>query len=433
MKTAIPQFLVVVLIVCLASLQNSQAVSPPPDGGYSNQNTAEGNNALFHLSSGARNTAVGFRALYTITASSDNTAVGWQALLHNTSGTDNTSTGAKALLSNTTGDGNTATGYQALSNNTIGFSNTANGAAALSRNTTGSNNTAVGDSALLSNIDSFRNNAVGVAALSSHITGNFNNAVGTSALFSDRQGQANNAFGDEALYHNTAGSGNTAIGDRALSENTTGVDNTAIGASALPNSTGTGNIALGVDAGDNVTTANNVICIGTTGRNVSNSCYIGNIFATTVGEGAAVVIDGSNQLGTVVSSRRFKQEIKPMERASEVLFALKPVIFHYKKEVDPKGNPQLGLVAEDVENVNPSLVVHDQEGKPYSVRYDQVNAMLLNEFLKEHSKVEKLEATVAKQHKDFEAALADLKGQIQKVSAQLEVSRRAPHVAENNQ
>src|SRR5262245_580011 len=175
-----------------------------------------------------------------------------------------------------------------------------------SRNTTGSNNMAVGYLALSSNVDSFRNNAVGVTALSSHITGNFNNAVGTSALFSDRQGQANNAFGDEALYHNTAGAGNTAIGDRALSVNTTGVDNTAIGASALPNSTGTGNIALGVDAGDNVITANNVICIGTTGRNVSNSCYIGNIFATTVGEGAAVVIDGSNQLGTVVSSRRYK-------------------------------------------------------------------------------------------------------------------------------
>ena len=122
-----------------------------------------------------------------------------------------------------------------------------------------------------------------------------------------------------------------------------------------------------------------------------------------------------------------------MERTSETLFALKPVTFHYKKEIDPACKSQFGLVAEEVEKVNPDLVVRDKEGKPYTVRYDQVNAMLLNEFLKEHRKVEKLEATVAQQHKDFEAAFAELKGQIQKVSAQLELNRAAPQTVLNNQ
>jgi len=155
--------------------------------------------------------------------------------------------------------------------------------------------------------------------------------------------------------------------------------------------------------------------------------------------GLAVAIDSSDHVGTVSSSRRFKDEIKPMDKVSEAILALKPVTFRYKKEIDPAGIPQFGLVAEEVEKVNPALVARDREGKPYTVRYEAVNAMLLNEFLKEHKafveeqrKVEELEATVAQQHKDFEAALADLKGQIQKVSAQLEVSKAAPQTVLNN-
>jgi len=192
-------------------------------------------------------------------------------------------------------------------------------------------------------------------------------------------------------------------------------------------------IAVGVEAGVNITDANHVICIGTAGANLSGSCFIGNIFGTTSGGGTSVLINSDGQLGTMTSSGRFKEKIKPMEQASDALFALKPVTFRYKREIDAQQIPQFGLVAEDVEKVNPDLVVRDKEGKPYSVRYDAVNAMLLNEFLKEHQKVEKLEATVAQQHRDFEAAVAELKGQIQKVSAQLEVNRPAPQVTQNNE
>ena len=198
-------------------------------------------------------------------------------------------------------------------------------------------------------------------------------------------------------------------------------------------------MALGFAAGSNVTTASSTICIGADGQNVSNSFYIGQIFGATSAGGIAVLVNSDGKLGTVVSSRRFKEGIQPMKQASETLFALKPVTFRYKEEIDPAGASQFGLVAEDVEKVNPDLIVRDKEGKPYSVRYDQVNAMLLNEFLKEHRafieeqrKVEKLEATVAQQHKDFEAVVNELKGQIQKVSAQLELSKPALQVTEND-
>jgi hypothetical protein len=121
-----------------------------------------------------------------------------------------------------------------------------------------------------------------------------------------------------------------------------------------------------------------------------------------------------------------------MDNASEAILALKPVTFRYKKELDPEGIPQFGLVAEDVENVNPALVARDEQGKPYTVRYEAVNAMLLNEFLKEHRKVEKLEATVAQQRKGFETAIAQVKAQVQKVSAQLELSKAEPQTVLNN-
>jgi hypothetical protein len=190
----------------------------------------------------------------------------------------------------------------------------------------------------------------------------------------------------------------------------------------LHNTTGSGNTALGGEAGLNVTTADNVICIGTDGENVSNSCYIGQIFNATSPAGTAVFINAFGKLGTATSSQRFKEEIKAMDQASEALFALKPVAFRYKKEIDPQRISQFGLVAEDVERVNPDLVVRDKEGKPYSVRYDQVNAMLLNEFLKEHREVQELKKQVAA-----------LTAGLQKVSAQLEASKPAPQVVNNNQ
>jgi trimeric autotransporter adhesin len=175
------------------------------------------------------------------------------------------------------------------------------------------------------------------------------------------------------------------------------------------NTTGSGNTALGFGAGDNVTTANNVICIGSgvEGANVSNSCYIGSIFGQISSGGTAVFINSDGKLGTTTSSRRFKEEIKPMEWASEALFALKPVTFRSKKGIDPQSIPQFGLVAEEVEKVNPALIIRDAEGRPYTVRYEQINAMLLNEFLKEHRKVEAQEATIAQLKEDFQSKLVE--------------------------
>jgi Chaperone of endosialidase len=347
-----------------------------------------------------------------------------------------------ALNLSTTGSGNTAHGWFSLFSNTAGSSNTADGFRALYSNTTGNLNTAFGSEALVSNTDGINNSAFGWKALASNI-----------------QGLRNTAHGLEALTANTTGSENTATGASALQSNTSGYDNTAVGSGALPfNTTGTYNTALGTFAGSNVITANDVICIGALvgGENVSNSCYIGSIFGQTSTNGIPVFINSDNKLGTVTSSMRFKEDIKAMDKASKALLALKPVTFRYKKEIDPIGTSQFGLVAEDVEKVNPDLVVRDKEGRPYSVRYDQVNAMLLNEFLKEHrrveaqqikiekqeaiiaqlkSAVEKHEATAGQQQKEMEVFAAGLRAQaaqIQKVTAQLELSKSAPQVVSDS-
>jgi Chaperone of endosialidase len=151
------------------------------------------------------------------------------------------------------------------------------------------------------------------------------------------------------------------------------------------------------------------------GDNVDNSCFIGNIFTSTSPNGIAVLINSSGRLGTITSSARYKDKIQPMDKASEALFALKPVTFQYKKEIDPAAKSQFGLVAEEVEKVNPDLVVRDKEGKPYSVRYDQVNAMLLNEFLKAHRRMDEQDKRI----EELTAQLKQQAAQIQKVSAQL--------------
>jgi trimeric autotransporter adhesin len=238
-----------------------------------------------------------------------------------------------------------------------------------------------------------------------------------------------------------AGDGNTAVGTQVLLRNTTGSQNTAVGTLALvSNTTGRNNIALGFEAGSGVSISDNVICIGAgvVGDNVDNSCFIGNIATSTSPNGIAVLINSTGRLGTITSSARFKDEIQPMDKASEALFALKPVAFRYKKDIDPARTPQLGLVAEDVEKVNPDLIVRDKEGKPYSVRYEQVNAMLLNEFLKGHKTVNEQGAMIARQQKAIEALTAGLK----KVSAQLaaaspsrgglEESKSAPQTVSND-
>jgi hypothetical protein len=231
--------------------------------------------------------------------------------------------------------------------------------------------------------------------------------------------------------------------------NNTGSNNTANGAFALfSNTTGFSNTAIGASAGANQTTGSNNVYIGAGMSGVAGevgACYIANIFSQTSAGGLPVLINAFGKLGTTTSSRRFKEDIKPMDKASGALFGLEPVTFRYKKAIDPAGTSQFGLVAEEVEKINLDLVVRDKEGKPYSVRYDAVNAMLLNEFLKEHKAVQEQEAAIARQRKDFEAATAqhhkeiealtatvkEQAAQIQKVSAQLEVNKPAPRVVVN--
>jgi hypothetical protein len=371
----LPPFLGVFLLVAFGGLALSpmaQAVSPAPDGGYPNNNTAEGDNALFNLGSGLDNTAIGFDALFSNTTGNFNTAVGFDALFQNTTGFENTASGVNALIGNTTGSSNTADGVNTLRFNTTGFQNAATGVQALFRNTTGFHNTADGFQALLSNT-----------------TGNHNTAAG-----------------DNALVHNTIGSLNTAIGAHALDDNVTGSSNAALGFQAGFNITGSGNVCIG----QNIE--------GVAGE--SNVTRIRNIGSTAQANGIFVTVGAGGKLGFQGSSRRYKDDIKPMDNVSEELFALKPVSFRYKQEIDPARSLDFGLIAEDVATVNPDLVARDDEGKIVTVRYQAVNAMLLNEFLKEHRKVQELEKQVEK-----------LTAGLQKVSAQLELSKAAPQTVKN--
>ena len=387
------------MLSCFGLSAKILAVVPAPDGGYPGNNTAEGTNALFSLTSGIDNTALGFEALFRNTTADFNTAEGFGALFNNTSGTQNTATGVNALISNTTGSFNTADGVNTLFRNTTGFQNAATGVQALFSNTTGFHNTAAGFQALLSNT-----------------TGNHNTADG-----------------DNALVHDTTGIFNTAIGAHALDQNITGSSNVALGFQAGFNITGSGNVCVG----ENI--------VGVAGE--SNVTRIRNVGSTAQANGVFVTVGAGGKLGFQVSSRRYKDDIKPMDRASEALFALKPVSFRYKQEIDPARSPDFGLIAEDVATVNPDLVARDEEGNIVTVRYQAVNAMLLNEFLKEHKKVEEqqaniaeLKSTVAQQKNDFQANVAHQQEQIealtaglQKVSAQLEVSKTAPRVVNNDQ
>src|SRR6516165_10186579 len=387
------------VLMCVATLPGARAVSPPPDGGYPGGNTAEGTDALLSLSSGTDNTAIGADALANNVSGNDNTAVGFQTLLLAT-GNHNTAVGSEALFFDTGGHDNTATGFQALQNNTTGIENAATGAFALIKNQ----------------------------------TGDFNTATGTGALQSNVGGDANTATGTAALSDNTSGINNTANGVNALFFNITGHDNTAVGLNALLNNKGSSNIAVGSQAGSNLTTGSNNIDIGALGSagesntirlgrpGTQTKTFIAGIRGVTVPSGVGVIVGSNNQLGTVQSSKRFKEAIKPMDKASEAILALKPVTFRYKKELDPDKIPQFGLIAEEVEKVNPELVARDEEGKIMSVRYEAVNAMLLNEFLKEHQTVQELKKQVAV-----------LTAGVQKVSAQLELNKLAPQVADDNE
>jgi hypothetical protein len=366
------------ILSALAVLPGVQAVVPTPDGCNPNFTTAEGCNALRSLTTGA-----------------GNTGVGWFSLFSNTTGNFNTGVGAGALALNNTDN------------------NTAVGAGALFLNTTGAENAAVGANALVHNADGSDNNAFGTNALFTNVSGSFNNAHGRDALLNST-GDQNNAMGDDAMFFNMTGSFNTAVGDDALDNKVDGNSNVAIGDEA------------GTGLGPSV---NNCIAIGVPGAGtfatLDNTCFIGSIFDEPVsdpGTQEAVFVDQFNVVGIISSSRRYKHDIKPMDKASEAILALK------------KGTPQYGLVAEDVAQVNPDLVARNKNGEISTVHYEQVNAMLLNEFLKEHKKVEELQATVAQQQKGMEVLTAQLKeqaAQIEKVSAQLEMSKPAAKVVVN--
>jgi hypothetical protein len=446
-KTISLSFLSALVLACFGVLPRAQAqLSPTPDGGYPGENTAEGDGALFSLTGGIDNTAVGFHALNMNTYGFYNTAIGGNALAFDTTGFSNTAIGAYALEFNTTGNGNTATGVQALLTNTLGNDNTATGVNALFFNTTGNSNTATGVNALSYNNTGHHNTATGFGALEYSTLGNDNTATGVNAIAFNTTGSFNTANGRNALFINSTGSSNVADGFQALYANTAGNFNTADGYFALnQNTSGSSNIALGNGAGGNLTTGDNNIDIGNSGvggesrtirigtTGIHTATYIAGIIGKTLPTSVPVFITTNGQLGTSTSSARFKDNIKPMDKASEAILALKPVTFRYKKELDRDGIPQFGLVAEDVEKVNPDLVMRDADGKVYTVRYDAVNAMLLNEFLKEHRKVEQLkndfESKIAQQQKQIEALTAGL----QKVSAQVEMSRSAPQVVNNNQ
>ena len=313
---------------------------------------------------------------------------------------DNTALGDNALINTTsTGSDNTAVGWNALSSNNFGYQNVATGQEALTSNTSGTHNTATGSQTLELNT-----------------TGNYNTANGYAALFSNTTGSSNVALGFEASENITTGSNNIAIGNSAGINLTTGSNNIDIGNQGIADES-------------------NTIRIGTQGTQTDT--YVAGVWqAIVTGTASSVRVNSSGKLGTAPSSARFKDVIKPMDKASEAILALKPVTFRYKKEIDPDHTPEFGLVAEDVEKVNPDLVVRDEQGKAYSVRYDAVNAMLLNEFLKEHRKNEAQQATIARQQKQIDALKAESKeqrGLIQKVTTQLELSKSAPQTVLNNQ
>jgi len=445
------------VLTCFAFLPGARAVSPAPDGCYSNFTTAEGCDALNSLTTGSGNTGLGWWALFTDTGGSfntavgggaldlnngdSNTAVGAAALLLNTTGGSNTAVGTDALVFNDSGSENTAVGTFALENNTVD-DNTATGFFALGANTTGGTletsvlgfdlgpNTAIGSHALENNVDASANTAVGYQALHSQVTG--------FTFGSDPHLAGNTAVGFEALGNLTgAAAGDNAANDgygyQALSTLTDGDSNVAVGFQAGFNlASGFNNIYIGAFSGPFPagSSENYVIRIGS----IQSSCFIQGISGVTGANFTDMVLLDplTGQLGDLSSSAQYKKEIQPMDKTSEAIFSLRPVTFHYKN--DKTNTPQFGLIAEEVAKVNPALIGVDKEGKPHSVQYMKVDAMLLNEFLKEHKKVEEQQASISQLKSEMQTMVAQLKeqaSQIQKVSAQLEVSKPAPQVVTN--
>jgi hypothetical protein len=367
-------------------------------------NTAVGSEALFSNFQGNGNTAVGGQALLSNTTGTFNTASGWNALGSNESGNGNTATGSGALASSTTAPFNTATGFRALYKNTSGNYNAASGAFALYENTSGYHNTASGFEALRSNTSAFRNTASGFEALRSNMTGSDNTAHGVSALRANTVGFSNTAIGFRALEDNVDGARNTAIGRGALGNSTTGERNAAHGNLALnSNTTGSRNTALGDRAGyhntigsDSIFISNEgavgggdtaVIKIGTEGTQVKT--FVAGIQSVTTGldDAIPVLIDSAGQLGTASSSRYLKQDIQDLGALAGRLLELRPVAFRYRQHAasSPGGPLHFGLIAEEVAEVFPELVVFDENGEPQTVKYHLLSSLLLGVLQKEHA------------------------------------------------
>jgi hypothetical protein len=369
--TTLPLF-ATLAFACFGLLHEMQAVTPAPDGGYPNWNTAEGQDALFSLTTGSFNTAIGGHALYGDTTDSANTAVGAFALAATNPGSQNVAVGQGALRNNRS-SGNTAVGYKALLANTSGESDAAVGSQALYRNTTGSENTAIGNGALFNNTSGSGNAAVGNNAIANNSIGSFNTAMGESAL--DPTVQAfNTAMGSQAMASDQTGGLNTGIGWLA-GNNSSGGANTALGALRSSSTELATTTSFGECAGKAITGNNNIdIEIRAiaaiqhdpdrkSGRlhGPSGQPHVKHTAAYIAGiSGVAVAGDPALQTRWPAwcrpSSERFKDEIKPMNDTSEALLALKPVTFRYKNDLDPKRITRFGLVAEEVEKVNPDLV-----------------------------------------------------------------------------
>jgi hypothetical protein len=404
------------------------------------ENTATGWHALSANTTGSANTANGSYALFSNTTGWSNTALGDYSLQANTNGSYNNALGDGALYSNTTGSYNVAVGTRALVDNATGWGNMAFGGDALSANTTGMENTAVGDVALESNTTGSGNVAVGSAALAYSVGASWqlqgaNTAVGYSAL----------SYTGAPWVSGSGGDGNTAVGDRAMESNIDGSFNCAFGLLALSSdngvTNGNENTAIGNRAGYNLRSGVGNVYIGehemARDPDESYHTYIHNINTTSVSGGFAdsVTIDlNTGLLGHLTSSRRHKEDIKAMEDTSETLYRLKPVTYRYKKEIDPNQVLDYGLIAEEVATVDPNLAIRNAKGESETVRYNAINVMLLNEFLKEHrafvqeqAKVKKLEAGLA----GLLVTVKEQVTQIQRVSAQVELRRPTQSLARN--
>jgi len=417
------------LLAGLLSL-DGLAHAQPPDVVQSDisGNTAMGTKALASQPTGTlgefNNTAAGISALSSNTDGYDNTAIGAGAL-ESSNSSGNTAVGVGSMVVTTTGYDNTAIGAFTLWHNTTGFWNTAAGLNSLSFNTTGNDNTASGVNSMQLNLSGANNVATGFEALGSNTVGNNNTASGSASLFSNINGNSNTAAGLQSLYYNTAGSHNSGFGTQSLFSNTTGLSNVAAGYRALySNQLGSSNIALGVQAGYLITGSNNVDIANQGAAGESGTIRIGTAatqtkvfisgIATSKVTGSAVYVTSSGQLGVLASSERYKTAIAPMGTATDRLRRLRPVSFHLKS--DAQGPVQYGLIAEEVNEVYPELVIRDDDGKIQGVRYDELAPMLLNEMQKQNAQMARQFAEQTATIGSQAAEIRDLRDQLARVS-----------------